>query len=665
MESLEERQLLSITPFLEPVATPCVSPSSPSPTCEVEAIDLSSLDDCHHAHENALLEQDSYNLVISVQESDDALSGGASEVHVIMTSIPSNDNALFVEYTEESGFNPMGDDAGKGNDELPTYNFGMTVNEDGIVSGLSDLGENPLIERFGREVGKEDVNPFEGVNYLRFDVPPLPDGYTCDVVFSSDSATFGIDYNVVIRVQDGTYDTLTRDVALSTPCVYNFYSHPLEFYIVPKNDSLAESNETINATLNEPVASPYPPLGFVEYDFVGEVMTVTATIIDDDQWVVQAKGIDSEVEILEPCDGALSFEDSSTPLIISRVPNEQASAWIEAFEGYTLDDTYSVNITLSQSGTALRGGDYDLLYAGTDTSVFWTTLTIRENETEVPLTVLARHDRFYENDETIVYGIESAKTPSRNSLDIDPATTTITIIQAPEFFDPDQEGDQPAQVNNDHLHLPLIPFPPAKPDGTYAPFYIPWAPASRGSNIVFREIDDPHNWFTIDSTTGGIFVTPEFIVARENGVEEAFGELQYTFAASDETIPYGSSEFCDHLTVTFRFENWNVGVEALASEAAEANGRSESDCGSYMISRTGETNASNPLSVHLSVDGSASEDDYELYLIDQSSGERTRIYVEDGELTVVIPAGVYSVVVELDPVDDTIAENDEVVILRS
>ena len=180
---------------------------------------------------------------------------------------------------------------------------------------------------------------------------------------------------------------------------------------------------------------------------------------------------------------------------------------------------------------------------------------------------------FYENDETIVYGIESAKTPSRNSLDIDPATTTITIIQAPEFFDPDQEGDQPAQVNNDHLHLPLIPFPPAKPDGTYAPFYIPWAPASRGSNIVFREIDDPHNWFTIDSTTGGIFVTPEFIVARENGVEEAFGELQYTFAASDETIPYGSSEFCDHLTVTFRFENWNVGVEALASEAAEANGR--------------------------------------------------------------------------------------------
>ncbi len=196
----------------------------------------------------------------------------------------SSDNVVMLAYDADDSLDDMHPrNSGGGDPEV--WNLSLTVDSSHTDSELSsDDRPNAMIERMGLTVGVPD--PLAGANYLMITAPALPPDYVSTVSFSG-SATPGVDYAV--------YGSLLNVNLIGASGSIEYSGGPLVLYVVPLNDAIVESAESVTATLGVPYV---PGSGGPVYPhtFTYGTTTVSGTIIDDDHWNFVAEQLDDEGE---------------------------------------------------------------------------------------------------------------------------------------------------------------------------------------------------------------------------------------------------------------------------------------------------------------------------------------------------------------------------------
>lgn len=575
-EGLEGRRLLSAEPFCGPVPAPieylCVTRSDfePSSISCSNAIDLSSIsieptapttlalysyreyvevlsrasfqDETEGAgavcivdrSEFEKLEPGFYHNGVPYYSHLSALSLGGSGVQTVVFS--DGDEAAsadgFDATTNGNGASQRDDSSSSGGEEPEEWNLSLLVDTSQTDSNLSSSSSpNALIEGKGATVGA--TNPLEGANCFTIIAPALHRDYYATIDFGG-SATFGTDYVV--------YSSFSNVMTLLSGGSFTYSGGSTTLIIVPLNDALFESPESVTATLNPPQlmgsgGAPEPAV------FTYGTTSVTATIIDDDQWKVEvvAAGSDDNI-LLEPCSGELSFGEKSKELIVRRVANEQGASYQSLSSDYALDDSYPLTVEVALGGLAGFNSDYELRLAETESAV-GTSVTIPAGETEISLYVVLRADDVFENDETIVVSAGSAWTgTTNNGFSVGAEQVTLSTRQAPEFVPYSVQST--TTVDNDsfsQLDFTLSDVWPV--------VYVVNA-VSRWNDLRYYIMGGNDNgWFSIDSLTGAISATAAYIAALESGSPLTSAVTTLTVAAKDETSDYGSSNFYDSATV--------------------------------------------------------------------------------------------------------------------
>jgi hypothetical protein len=179
--------------------------------------------------------------------------------------------------------------------------------------------------------------------------------------------------------------------------------------LIPEDDALVESNETITLTLS----------GGTNY-YVGSPSSATVTIYDDD-------AANPPVVTVTASD-ASAFEGGGNPgqFTFSRIG--------------AVTNPLTVNYTIS--GTATNGTDYSALSG---------SVTIPAGKSSAPVMVLPEDDATVESDETVVLTISGSSeysigSPSEATVTIDDDDVTMVTVQA---ADPDatEAGPETGQVH--------------------------------------------------------------------------------------------------------------------------------------------------------------------------------------------------------------------------
>ncbi|MDO5308575.1 MAG: hypothetical protein Q4G03_03645 [Planctomycetia bacterium] len=232
-------------------------------------------------------------------------------------------------------------------------------------------------------------------DYLAVTLPALPDGYMATVTLGGTASVN--DYYVFIPYDGGSTS------------VTNGYVHSggaAVLYIVPVDDRQTESLETVSLTMGAPYYD-FEPETF--YSFNNINTSVTATIVDNDDWIITVYPVldDSELGY------TLLTEEEQTEALF-RV------ARVDAGSGYGEDKHYAIDATLRFDGSATANGydaDYNVYLNNANGSrtlltpnysgVF--TVRIPENELFATLTVKANNDAIVERlYETIDISVTSA-----------------------------------------------------------------------------------------------------------------------------------------------------------------------------------------------------------------------------------------------------------------
>lgn len=244
--------------------------------------------------------------------------------------------------------------------------IGLTVDASHASSDLADSFEGiVLVERFGALCDETDF--FSGANYFIVETPALPHGYVAEVSFSG-TAIYGIDY--VAYYSDG------NSVQVYPQNVFEYSGGSQRLWVVPINDAVPESLETIFISLGEPYI-PGSGGGSGETTFHYGATTVTATIVDDDNWTIVVERADengisvaaSEETVLREIGASLVGESGYFDVSL-------------VYDGYAAsgDRSYSVEVLLGADGSATPSGDradYALYRAG---DADWIELTPVETD---------------------------------------------------------------------------------------------------------------------------------------------------------------------------------------------------------------------------------------------------------------------------------------------
>ena len=575
-EGLEGRRLLSAEPFCGPVPAPieylCVTRSDfePSSISCSNAIDLSSIsieptapttlalysyreyvevlsrasfqDETEGAgavcivdrSEFEKLEPGFYHNGVPYYSHLSALSLGGSGVQTVVFS--DGDEAAsadgFDATTNGNGASQRDDSSSSGGEEPEEWNLSLLVDTSQTDSNLSSSSSpNALIEGKGATVGA--TNPLEGANCFTIIAPALHRDYYATIDFGG-SATFGTDYVV--------YSSFSNVMTLLSGGSFTYSGGSTTLIIVPLNDAIFESPESVTATLNPPQfmgsgGATEPAV------FTYGTTSVTATIIDDDQWKAEVVVTNSDDNILlEPCSGELSFAEKSKELTVRRVANEQGAIYQNQSSDYILDDSYPLTVALALGGSAGFNSDYELRLTETGEAV-GSSVTIPAGETEISLYVVLLSDDDYENDETIVVSAGSAWTgTTNNGFSTSAEQVTLSSYQAPEFVPYSVQST--TTVDNDSFSQLDFTL------GDVWPVVYIVNAVSRWNDLRYYITGGNDNgWFSIDSLTGAISATAAYIAALESGSPLTSVMTTLTVAAKDETSNYGSSNFYDSATV--------------------------------------------------------------------------------------------------------------------
>ncbi|MBQ2039715.1 MAG: hypothetical protein II486_09720, partial [Thermoguttaceae bacterium] len=138
---------------------------------------------------------------------------------------------------------------------------------------------NPLLERFdnaGFSTGSGSSD------YATITLPALPASYY-SMVSLSGTASYGVDYELYFSVDVQGVQTVQGVSVSNNSFYYAASGGSTDFYLVPINDGLLESDETATLTMGNLV----PPVsGGGDYNFDYICRSATATIVDDDHWQV-------------------------------------------------------------------------------------------------------------------------------------------------------------------------------------------------------------------------------------------------------------------------------------------------------------------------------------------------------------------------------------------
>ncbi len=346
-------------------------------------------------------------------------------------STPSSDDVILVSEQSSSERNDDSNGLRSGGEGGESWFYELSCDSTYIDSGLSFLYQNPLLEGHGFDSGQSF--PTYTSTYLTIMASAVPTSHYATIRFSG-SATAGVDYDVYFK-----YDNFWSYYSLGD---ISYSGGPTTFYIVPKNDNLFESVETVVASLFELEPNPTSGGGAVNpVSFTYGTTSITASIIDDDQWEVEIEATDQVA--LEPSFETLSDfsdEDRSASITVSRVPTAIAQIWSALSSLFALDLSYGLSILLNTSGAQTSGtnvaSDQDFELRTTLTgSTCGTTITIPADSTQQTVYVRAQTDSVYENDEIVTVALGGAWSGTQqNSFECSDETASITIYQAPEFI---------------------------------------------------------------------------------------------------------------------------------------------------------------------------------------------------------------------------------------
>ena len=430
--------------------------------------------------------------------------------------------------------------------------------------------------------------------------------------FGNISGDVVVNYSVEIggrnATQEADYNLLSDTTTLTSSVTIPNGSSTISITVVPIDDSQVEGDETV--TLSLIAGSGYG---------LDTSTTATVTIIDDDSLPTVSIYVDDPD----------AYEQDSDPGVFKITR-----------DGTGPDLTVLYNTNSGQSGAATNGGgqpDYTL--SG--------TVTISSGASFAYITITPVDDSIGEPDE-------------QATLTIIPITPTPTY----------NIGASPSATVTIHDNEPVVSITTSDPDATEGSDIGTLTISRTGSTSSDLTVN-----YNTNSGSGGDSATLEadylllngsttlagsvVIPAGTSSVVVTVSTIEDSTTEGDETailtLPSGTGYYVDPSnntgTVTIHDSDQVVSISTTVSPANEGG-----TTGALTISRTGST--SSDLTVNYNTNSGSGGDSATLeadYLL--LNGSTTLAG------SVVIPAGTSSVVVTVSPIDDTVAESDENVIV--
>ena len=265
----------------------------------------------------------------------------------------SDEDDLFLSEDEIISLSGPDRPASGGGTEPIYYPISVSTDDDDFhthaanVSGIT----YPLLERFdyaGFSVGSDDSD------YATITLPALPASYY-SMVSLSGTASYGVDYELYFSVNAQG----VQGVSVSNNSFYYAESGgSTNFYLVPINDGLLESDETATLTMGDIV----PPVsGGGDYIFDYGCRSATAAIIDDDHWQVSIAETD---DLYLPLNVAYDENGNEIHTTLSETGRDMAFFHLTRNDDGSCrsgDFSYPVSVCLSFTGQA-DSSDFKLFY---------------------------------------------------------------------------------------------------------------------------------------------------------------------------------------------------------------------------------------------------------------------------------------------------------------
>ncbi|MHC2071091.1 Calx-beta domain-containing protein [Bremerella sp. T1] len=519
-----------------------------------------------------------------------AIGGSASRSVVIRNT---GDAALSI-----SGISISGSYSVSGNTGSGTLNPGQSRTLTVSMTGTSTAGTKT--GTLSVSSNDSDENPFDIHLYGDVVKPTASISGGSSSLVEGNSDTYTISLNMPAAQSTNVYYTMNTGSASTSdfsPTSGSYVTIPAgqtsaTVNISALNDTLVESTENFSIQLTS--GSNYS---------LGGSSSKTISIYDTDEWTISVTAIDS------------TAEESGGNTGKFRVSRSGASNY-----------TSPITVALNVSGSATYGNDYGFslgTYNGSGISV-----TIPSGQTYVDIVVTPANDGIREGSETVTLQATSGTKYTAGS----PSSATVTIEDNDDWTVSLSAADSTASEEGPSSGY-FVVTRSGSPD-LFAPLTVYVSRSGTATNGVDYATISSAVTIPAYSSSAYIYVNP-----INDNKKESSETVQLSLAGSSGYQISGSSSG----TVTIEDnDDWTVDLVVSDTSAHEENASTEK--GQVTLTRSGETDLSNPLPVSLSFSGSTAISGVDYVTIPS---------------TYTIPAGQTSVTIDVTAINDAYRESDE------